>query len=184
MYERVSWERPIRRLNLRKNNARFLLVTTLLSIATVSPALAQATAGDAYGYWVNRNGWLVEVSSCDDGICGSVVGMRERTDDVQRFDIYNPDPNLRQRAICGIEIFGAFKPNGAPGEWEDGWIYNPQDGKTYSSEMKLGEGDTLEVRGYVLSPIFGRTIVFTRGEEPAERCNSNELIPQREANAG
>ena len=69
-------------------------------------------------------------------------------------------------------------------EWEGGWIYNPRDGKTYRSTMKLGEDDTLEVRGYILSPIFGRTIVLIRGEEPAERCDASETLEHHEANAG
>ena len=167
---------------MQKNCALIVLVTTLLSIATLSPALAKAGADNPFGYWVNRVGWLIEAAICEDGICGTIVGMREDAEDALRFDTHNPDPNLRQRSLCGIAIFGAFKPNDNPGEWEDGWIYNPQDGKTYSSVMKLGEEDTLEVRGYVLSPMFGRTIVLVRGEMPAMPCDTNEISEQREAN--
>ena len=166
---------------MHKSHARFLLVTTLLSIATLSPALAQAGADDPFGYWVNRVGWLIEAASCKDGICGTIVGMREDAEDALRFDIHNPDPNLQQRSLCGIAIFGAFKANRNLGEWEDGWIYNPQDGKTYSSVMEIGAEDTLEVRGYVLSPMFGRTIVLVRGEMPATPCDASEISEQREA---
>jgi len=169
---------------LQKNCTLFGLVSTLLSIATVSSALAQTTADGAFGFWLNRNGWLIEAGACEDGLCGTVIGVGGRTEDAQRFDVHNPDPELRQRPLCGVEIFGAFHPNGSPGEWEGGWLYNPRDGKTYSSVMKLGAEDTLEVRGYVFSPIFGRTIVLTRGDEPAERCNAHDLLEQREANAG
>lgn len=153
--------------------------------AYLAPAFAQAAApDDALGYWVNRNGWVIETAPCDDGLCGTVVGIGGRSDDVQRFDVYNPDPDLRQRPLCGIEIFGAFEPNGRPGEWEGGWIYNPRDGKTYRSTMKLGEEDTLEVRGYVLSPMLGRTVVLVRGEEPAERCDASESSERRETASG
>ena len=169
---------------MRNLYSLFAIVTALLCTANLAAATAQDASTDADGYWINRNGWLIEAGACADGVCGTVIGVGGRTEDAQRFDIHNPDPELRQRLICGIEVFGAFQPNGAPGEWEGVWIYNPQDGKTYSSVMKLGEGDTLEVRGYVLSPIFGRTIVFTREEEPAERCNADELVQQREADAG
>ncbi len=105
------------------------------------------------------------------------------SDDAQRIDLYNPDPHLRERLLCGIEIFGSFEPNGSPGEWEGGWIYNPQDGKTYSSNLKLGAEDTLELRGYVLTPMFGRTIVLVRGEKPVMRCDAGETNVQQEENA-
>lgn len=165
----------------------FLVFATaaLLCTANFAPVFAQAAEPDgALGYWINRSGWLIETAPCDDGLCGTVVGIGGRRADPQRFDIHNPDPNLSQRPLCGIEIFGSFEPNGSPGEWEGGWIYNPRDGKTYRSNMKLGEGDTLEVRGFVLSPMFGRTIVLVRGEEPAERCDASEAFEPREANTG
>lgn len=157
----------------------------LLCSAHLAPVHAQSPESDpAYGYWVNRSGWTIEAAPCDDGLCGTVVGIGGRRAESQRFDEHNPDPNLRARPLCGIEIFGSFEPNGHPGEWEGGWIYNPRDGKTYRSNMKLGQGDTLEVRGFVLTPMFGRTVVLIRGEEPREPCETSEASENHEANTG
>jgi uncharacterized protein (DUF2147 family) len=45
--------------------------------------------------------------------------------------------------------------------WEDGKIYDPKNGKTYSCKMTL-EGNELKVRGYVGFSLLGRTTVWTR----------------------
>jgi uncharacterized protein (DUF2147 family) len=33
-------------------------------------------------------------------------------------------------------------------KWEDGWIYDPNNGNTYSCEMTLIDHKTLKIRGY------------------------------------
>lgn len=148
----------------------------------ICPSAAEDATGTVYGYWVNLNGWVIETAPCGGDVCGQIVAVGGRTKNPQRLDEFNPDPTLRNRPLCGVTIFGSFVPNGDPGEWEDGWIYNPQNGKTYSSNMELADDGNLEVRGFVVSPIFGRTIVLTPGEEPAEPCDSSE--PSLSRNAG
>ncbi|MDP6689178.1 MAG: DUF2147 domain-containing protein, partial [Alphaproteobacteria bacterium] len=46
--------------------------------------------------------------------------------------------------------------------WNDGTIYNPEDGEIYSCTMTLVDGRTLKVRGDVGLPLFGKTQVWTR----------------------
>jgi uncharacterized protein (DUF2147 family) len=156
------------------------ILTAFLASSLTSSA--QETDESVYGYWVNRNGWIIETAPCGEEVCGHIVAVGGRRQDSQRLDEFNPDPNLRDRPLCGVPIFGSFVPNGMPGKWEDGWIYNPQDGKTYSSNMALEGNGTLEVRGFVLSPIFGRTVVLNRVEEPDEPCDPSESAT--EAGAG
>jgi uncharacterized protein (DUF2147 family) len=47
-------------------------------------------------------------------------------------------------------------------KWEDGKIYDPNNGKKYSCNMKLKDNNTLEIRGYIGISLFGRTEVWTR----------------------
>ncbi len=47
------------------------------------------------------------------------------------------------------------------GIWDDGKVYDPKSGKTYSSTMKL-KGDRLEIRGYIGFSMFGKTTVWQR----------------------
>lgn len=46
--------------------------------------------------------------------------------------------------------------------WDEGKIYNPEDGKTYSCKMTLKNPNTLDVRGYVGISLIGKTQVWTR----------------------
>ena len=48
-------------------------------------------------------------------------------------------------------------------EWEDGEIYDPDNGKTYSCVMNLiPEKNILEVRGYIGISLIGRTEEWIR----------------------
>jgi uncharacterized protein (DUF2147 family) len=49
----------------------------------------------------------------------------------------------------------------ADGVWENGTIYDPEEGKTYDCRIKK-KNNTLEIRGYVGISLFGRTTVWTR----------------------
>jgi uncharacterized protein (DUF2147 family) len=60
----------------------------------------------------------------------------------------------------GLDILSGFKFSGG-NIWEDGKIYDPKNGKTYSCKMTL-EGNELKVRGYVGFSLLGRTTVWTR----------------------
>ncbi len=54
-----------------------------------------------------------------------------------------------------------FKFTGS--SWEDGKIYDPKSGKTYDCILKSKENNKiLEIRGYIGSPMFGRTATWTR----------------------
>lgn len=74
-------------------------------------------------------------------------------------DTKNPDDQLKTRNLLNLLILTDFVYNG--GQWEDGKIYDPKSGKTYSSVMKL-DGDNLDIRGYVGISLFGRTTIWTR----------------------
>jgi len=45
-------------------------------------------------------------------------------------------------------------------EWNDGSIYDPKNGKTYSCTIKR-KGKTLEVKGYMGVSVIGRTAIWT-----------------------
>ena len=43
-----------------------------------------------------------------------------------------------------------------------GQIYNGENGKTYNANISLQPDGTLRLRGYVGSPMFGETQIWTR----------------------
>ncbi len=74
-------------------------------------------------------------------------------------DSENPDPAKRNRKLEGLEIISGLTYT--DGKWK-GTIYDPQSGKTYNSQIKLVNENTLELTGYVGLPTFGLTETWKR----------------------
>ncbi len=111
----------------------------------------------------------VEITRQGDGYLGKLVWLAEPVypaDDPQgmagqpKVDRENPDPNLRSQPTLGLVVLEGFVRSG-PDTWNDGTIYDPNNGKTYKCKLKL-KGDTLKVRGYIGISLFGRTTEWTR----------------------
>ncbi len=76
-------------------------------------------------------------------------------------DTKNPEPAMRTRDLIGMVILKGFIFNGN-NKWDDGKIYDPSGGKTYSCKIKLKNNNTLEIRGYIGISLIGKTEVWTR----------------------
>jgi uncharacterized protein (DUF2147 family) len=147
--------------------ARFALA---LLAGIARPAAAQELS--AFGRWLteDRRG-VVEMYPCGAELCGKVVWQAEPLDKrgVPRTDVMNPDEKLRGRLVCELQIMGGFKRKSAA-EWQDGWIYAPPSGKTYTAQLKLRDPATMDLRGYVGIPLFGETQVWTRDNQNRPSC--------------
>ncbi|MBP6386937.1 MAG: DUF2147 domain-containing protein [Pseudarcicella sp.] len=75
-------------------------------------------------------------------------------------DTKNPNAALRNNSVIGLEILKNFVFNGT--YWEEGTIYDPKNGKTYSCTMKMQNINTLDLRGFIGVSLLGRTTVWTR----------------------
>lgn len=80
--------------------------------------------------------------------------------DGSRKDIHNPEPKLREQNLIGLVILKGFDFTGK--SWENGTIYDPNNGKTYSCIMKIKNANELEIRGFIGISLLGRTTVWTR----------------------
>lgn len=76
-------------------------------------------------------------------------------------DSKNPDEKLRSRELIGLTMLNDFVFDGDE-TWEDGTIYDPREGKTYSCKITLKSENELNVRGYLGISMFGRTELWTR----------------------
>ena len=106
----------------------------------------------------------VEIAPCGLKFCGSIVRLKEPLDDDGKLkhDANNPNKILRNRSIIGLPLLANFVASTEGNVWEDGTIYNPEDGKTYSCTLTLLDTETLKVRGYVGLPMFGKTQIWKR----------------------
>ncbi len=60
-------------------------------------------------------------------------------------------------------------------EWEDGTIYSPDNGKTYSARATLTDENTLEARGYLGISLLGRSQTWQRVDRDAPNLETDLL---------
>jgi uncharacterized protein (DUF2147 family) len=149
---------------------RWLLAAALALVAV--PASAQQSGVN--GTWLTASGVAqVRIGPCPDAasgpLCGVVVALiNPKSPDGKAVapeaatDDRNENPALRSRKIIGMPLFWGFKATSDPNKYEDGRIYNGENGKTYSANVSLQPDGKLRLRGYVGSPMFGETQLWTR----------------------
>lgn len=117
------------------------------------------------GVWLNEEGTgKVKIYRAkNDKFYGKIVWLKEPVrDGKERVDENNPDKSKRNEPLMNLLILKGFEKED-DNEYEEGTIYDPKNGKTYSCIMTLN-GDKLDVRGYVGFSWIGRTTVWTREE--------------------
>lgn len=142
---------------------RFIL--PLLLLAFLTTAFTTSENPDAVvGTWLNgtKKGHI-QIYKQGNKYFGKLAFLTEPNDAAgkPKLDTKNPDAKLRSRALLNLNLMNDFVFDGDK-EWEDGKIYNPEDGKTYSCYMKLSNPNTLMVRGYVMIKAIGKSQTWTR----------------------
>jgi len=146
----------------------FLLGSVILSNTMLAGAADRASIDEVVGPWLTeKEGAVIELYDCGDGseteICGRIVWLREPyTDDGElKKDPDNPDPSLRDRPMCGIQVVTGLK-RADKNTWTHGRVYNPKDGRSYSAYLDVKEQGHLHVRVYVGIPLIGRSETWSR----------------------
>lgn len=141
------------------NKITFGFIVLFMSISSLSIAQGE----DAIiGTWLNtEKDGRIEIYKSGNEFFGKIVWLQDPNENGKPVvDSNNPDESLSSRPILGLPLLEGFTFE--DGVWEDGTIYDPKSGKTYSCVMKLKGDDTLEVRGYVGVSMFGRTVLWSR----------------------
>ncbi|HBH22622.1 MAG TPA: DUF2147 domain-containing protein [Cytophagales bacterium] len=121
-----------------------------------------AAPDDILGIWFNEEkDAKIEIYEKNGKFFGKIV-WHSTGDDVDPYDSENPDPELRKRKKMGMVVLKDFEYD--DGEYEEGTIYDPKNGKTYDCIMKLQDDGSLYVRGYIGFSLLGRTTYWTRPE--------------------
>lgn len=137
----------------------------LVTCIFASLGLSSVAKADVAGTWATVEGKShVLIAPCDgDKFCGTITWLKvpNNKEGNPKKDINNENEKLRERGILGIKLLKGLEMVG-DSEWDDGQIYNPEDGQIYSSEMKLMDDKTLQVKGCVL--FFCKEQIWTRVE--------------------
>jgi uncharacterized protein (DUF2147 family) len=157
-------------------SAHVSLCSAALFVALTAGGSAPVSAekADITGIWIDHTGrGAVEFTRCGEAICGTLVWIEKPNDEKgQPFrDGNNPDTKLRNRPICGLPIIGAAAPT-APGTFDGGWIYNPEDGKSYKVEVKLISPNIATVTGYLGVKFLGQTFTWKRAPTNLAKCTT------------
>jgi uncharacterized protein (DUF2147 family) len=140
----------------------------LFALVVATPAFAASPKGD---WLVEDKSAIIRIDSCGSAMCGAIVWAKKQ----DGVDENNPDPAKRSRPIIGLPLLLGMKP-ASDGRW-DGDIYNPENGKTYTSRMWLKSDDTLRVEGCVLGFLCGGQD-WTRTTAPAS-APAKRLAPAK-----
>jgi uncharacterized protein (DUF2147 family) len=152
---------------------RFLKPIALV-LGAIVLAGAAAAEPSPEGFWLTEGkSGVIEIFRCPGGntLCGRLAWFRIRPDDPnpQALDLKNPDPAKRNRSLCGLTFMYDFK-SVAPTTWEDGAIYDPENGRTYHARITLQGDGALRLRGYIGISLIGRSEVWTRYSQPVPSC--------------
>lgn len=117
------------------------------------------------GTWYNEEkSAKVQFYETNGKLFGKIVWLKEPVRNGKpRTDEFNPNEKLKSNPLMGLVFLKGFKKDGEKA-WEDGTIYDPKNGKTYSSNMKLVSPTQLDVRGYIGISLIGRTSKFTKAD--------------------
>jgi uncharacterized protein (DUF2147 family) len=124
----------------------------LLFLAFYTLAASSQAADKITGVWWNdEKTTKIKVEKKDGKYIGTIVyfipekyenGEPPKDDD-------NPDPQLRERSLLGLQILDGFVYDAKKEEWKDGTIYDPKSGKTYDCYGWLESDDVLKLKGFV-----------------------------------
>ena len=148
------------------------LLVLVSAILLAFPAAAQQSG--VFGTWLTQSGVAqVKIEPCADpkngAVCGRIVGLiNPKGPDgkivapEEATDYRNENAALRTRKVIGMPLIWGFKKTNDPNAFDDGQIYNGENGKIYNANISLQADGKLRLRGYVGTPLFGETQVWTR----------------------
>jgi len=134
-----------------------------------APVFAQAAEPDpsgVLGLWLSeKKKVLVDIYRCEDELCGKIVWLAKpyyKSGDFKR-DRKNPDPALRDRGWCGIEVIQGLKAKGGD-SWENGEFYFPKEGRTFDIDIEGRADADLKIWVYLGLRLLGKSEIWTRPE--------------------
>ncbi|WBA42866.1 DUF2147 domain-containing protein [Hymenobacter canadensis] len=141
---------------------KYLLLSLMMLLLTLRPAAAQTPP---LGVWADDTGDShIELYRCGEQLCGRLVWLRAPTDanGKPRLDEKHPTPERRTQLLQNLTVLQNLRYNAETDRWEDGEIYDPENGRTYSCYVAAAGKDRLEVKGYIGFSLIGKAHYWQR----------------------
>lgn len=143
---------------------------TLIALALTGASLAAAAQSTPAGLWktIDDDGKteksLVRITDTTGTFSAKVEKIFEAAKQDARCEECSDD--RKNQPVLGMTIVKGVRANlDDKALWDGGEILDPNNGKTYKVRMKpVDGGKRLEVRGYIGTPLLGRTQTWVRVE--------------------
>lgn len=116
------------------------------------------------GVWEVGSGKArVKITKYGEKYGGKIVWLKEPNypDGTKKVDKNNPDDTKKTTPLLGMNNLLGFTYKGNA-EYENGTIYDPENGSNYNCVITLEDDNTLKVRGFIGVQVFGRTDTWKR----------------------
>jgi uncharacterized protein (DUF2147 family) len=163
----------------RSDFSRLCVGLAGLVMAAGTAAAAANEGPSERGIWINHSGkGAVEIRPCGssgrdaDRLCGFIVWLKDPNNKRGEplTDGYNTDPAKRRRPICGLPVLGSLRPM-TDGSWDQGWVYDPEQGQAFDAAIQLKSADRLILTGYKGVKFFSKSFVWKRAPVDLPRCD-------------
>jgi uncharacterized protein (DUF2147 family) len=145
---------------IRTALALALALCALHALAQPTPVGLWRTIDDSSG----KEKSLVRIVETDGVLSGTIEEQLDPAATPGALCDKCPDER-KDKAILGLTIIRGAKASDDKTRWEGGDILDPDNGKVYRLRLTpVDGGKALEVRGYIGTPLFGRTQTWIRAE--------------------
>jgi len=153
---------------------KILLTAALLviSMTFVNSVKAQGKPDKIVGYYLTYDDETgaeksqVQIFKSTNGkYYGKIVWLKEPNKNGKpKVDDKNPEVKLQNRPVMNLEILKGFSFDKSNEEWNDGTIYNPSSGKTYSCYINFESATKIKIRGFIGASWMGlgKTAYWTK----------------------
>lgn len=146
-------------------NAPRCILLLLVLLGSLSAFAPKDNPNAIVGTWLNgsKKGH-VQIYEKEGRYYGKLVWLSIPNDPATgkpKLDAKNGDESRRSRPLMNLPVLYNLQFR-SDNVWDDGKIYNPEDGKEYNLKMTLKDANTLDVRGYMGVSLLGKTQTWVR----------------------
>jgi len=122
----------------------------LLACFFVIPVFAQKDAIENIWYNAEKTSKIEIYKATDGNFYGKIVWLKEPKDanGKPRIDKNNKEAALQSKPLMGLIILTKFKKSSNANEYDNGTVYDPNNGKTYCGTISINNKE-LKLRGYI-----------------------------------
>lgn len=135
----------------------FISILSTFNISSYNSINSNSNA--IVGTWLTGSGkGKVKITQNGNLFEGTIVWLKDPlVNGKPDLDDLNPQKELRSRPVMGIKVLTGLKYNTSSGKWEEGTIYDPENGKFYSCNISQVDDKKIHLRGFIGISLIGRT---------------------------